>query len=93
MSQKDRYCYRGIIYPNREEFVNGIKYFQETPLNSASLELLSRELIDNLKGNLVDMHCLEERITNKKFRDILEEALVFIIEKANQHPKCPSDAI
>lgn len=73
----------GIIYPNLEELFKGIGFFNSTPVNAQSCEILFRELIENVKFNINDLNLRSRaKITNSQFREILDDAFQFILEKS-----------
>jgi len=82
-------CYNGSIYPNEEEFYKAIEFFNFSPVNSVSMEALCRQFIENLKGNLIDIKELKDRINNMQLRNLLEKALLMIIEESNLHCEIP----
>lgn len=81
--ENERCYYQGTIYPNFEDMLKGIKYFNESPLNNHSLDSLCQELIANLRINLL-MPRLDDRITNQEFKDALVDGLCFILRKARE---------
>lgn len=73
--------YKGIFYPNEEEFFKGVRFFDGSPVNDESIDILLKQFEANIKANIF-MTRIEERISNLKFNIILDQALEFILMKA-----------
>lgn len=76
-----KFYYKGTVYPNEEEFIRGVHFFNESPVNEESVSILLRQFEANIKANLF-LNSIEERTTNQQFNIILEQALDFILMKA-----------
>ncbi len=77
---KDKFYYRGTLYPTREIGLQAMEYFALSPLNTLSMQMTITDFFENLHMNLVKMKKLEERMTNEKFIELLDGAFYYILD-------------